>query len=146
MKLAILRKYVGMLFWGNQVSRSNLGARVPESAVSSCEGGWRATGESVLRNRPVLINEEQGISPLQTRSIIGGREQAADSSGDLLRGEEGRSAKPREWRRTDAINSSVSLYHAAVLIKKKKDEREKKVSTKRCERQRRDFQIAALII
>lgn len=119
---------------------------MPESVISRWEGGWRATGESVLRNRPVLINVEQGISPLQTRSIIGGREQAADSSGDLLRGEEGRSAKPREWRRTDAINSSVSLYHAAVLIKKKKDEREKKVSTKRCERQRRDFEIVILII
>lgn len=135
-----------MLFSGDQVSRFNLSARVPESAISRWEGGWRATGESVLRNRPVLINVEQGISPLQTRSIIGGREQAADSSGDLLRGEEGRSAKPREWRRTDAINSSVSLYHAAVLIKKKKDEREKKVSTKRCERQRRDFEIVILII
>jgi len=31
-----------------------------------------AAGESVLRNRPVLISAEQRISPVQTRSIIGG--------------------------------------------------------------------------
>lgn len=96
-------------------------------------GRFRGAGESVLRNHPVLINVEQGISAVQTRSIIGG-ENRRRTARAICYESEGRSAKPREWRRTDAINSSVSLYHEPrlVLIKKRTGrERERTLMSRR---------------
>lgn len=110
----------------------------------------RLEGDGRIRLKKSPGSYQRGAGNLAVADALDHR-RARTGGGQLGRSVTRRGRKKREtaWmaanRRHKFIRQSLSRGRLDKE-KKKKDERETKVSTKRCERQRRDFEIVILII